>query len=102
MCIRDSARALTRRAVAVALPQVMLLLAGIVGAAVLVEDVYAIPGLGRLTLDAALAQDLPVVQGSIGALVLLGVIVGTVGTVTHALLMRPALGAGHGLSLIHI
>lgn len=94
------ARALTRRAVAVALPQVMLLLAGIVGAAVLVEDVYAIPGLGRLTLDAALAQDLPVVQGSIGALVLLGVIVGTVGTVTHALLMRPALGAGHGAALV--
>lgn len=89
-----------RRAVAVALPQVMLLLAGIVGASVVVEDTYAIPGLGRMSLDAALAQDIPVVQASMALLVVLGVVVGTVGNLLHRWLMAPALGAGQGTALV--
>lgn len=89
-----------RRAVAVAVPQVMLLVAGIVGAAVVVEDVFAIPGLGRLTLNAALAQDIPLVQGAVAALVALGVLLGTLGAALHRLLLGPALGAGQGAQLV--
>lgn len=85
-----------RRALAVVLPQVLLLLAGIVGASVVVEDTFAIPGLGRTSLNAALAQDVPVVQGAMAVLVLLGVVVGTIGNLLHRWLMAPALGAGQG------
>jgi peptide/nickel transport system permease protein len=35
----------------------------LIGGAVLTESVFAIPGLGRLTLDAILRRDYPVIQG---------------------------------------
>ncbi|MDO5084648.1 ABC transporter permease subunit [Arachnia propionica] len=89
-----------RRALAVVLPQVFLLLAGIVGASVVVEDTFAIPGLGRTALNAALAQDVPVVQGAMAVLVLLGVVVGALGNLLHHWLMAPALGAGQGTALV--
>jgi peptide/nickel transport system permease protein len=37
--------------------------ASLVGGAVVTETVFAIPGLGRLTVDAILARDYPVIQG---------------------------------------
>ena len=40
-----------------------LLLLGAIGGAVVTESVFAIPGLGRLTLDAILRRDYPVIQG---------------------------------------
>ncbi|GAB79394.1 peptide/nickel transport system permease protein [Austwickia chelonae] len=90
------AGSVARRAIAVALPQVMLIFAGIIGAAVIVEEVYAIPGLGRVTLEAALAQDIPLVQGAVAALVVLGTVIGLLGAALHRLLMSPALTDGHG------
>ena len=46
----------------------MLTLAGfllpvLVGGSVIVETIFAIPGLGRLFVDAAFARDLPVLMG---------------------------------------
>ena len=35
------------------------------GGAVLIETVFNIPGMGRLTVDAIMSQDYPVVQGSV-------------------------------------
>jgi peptide/nickel transport system permease protein len=35
----------------------------LIGGVVVSETVYAIPGLGKLTVDAVLARDFPVVQG---------------------------------------
>jgi peptide/nickel transport system permease protein len=35
----------------------------LIGGAVVTESVFAIPGLGRLTLDAVLRRDYPVIQG---------------------------------------
>jgi peptide/nickel transport system permease protein len=35
----------------------------LVGGAVITETVFAIPGLGRLTIDSIFARDYPVVQG---------------------------------------
>jgi peptide/nickel transport system permease protein len=37
----------------------------LIGGAVITESVFAIPGLGRLTVDAILAHDYPVIQGLI-------------------------------------
>jgi peptide/nickel transport system permease protein len=37
----------------------------LIGGVVVTESVYAIPGLGRLTVDAVLARDFPTVQGLI-------------------------------------
>lgn len=91
-----------RRALAVALPQVLLLLVGMVGAAVLIEDTYAINGLGRLSLNAALAQDIPVVQATIAVLVVLGAVVGTAGNLLHRWLIAPALGMGQGTALTRV
>ena len=40
-----------------------LLLPGLVGGSVIVETVFAIPGVGRLFVDAAFQRDLPVLLG---------------------------------------
>ncbi len=37
--------------------------AALIGGAVVTESVFAIPGLGRLTVDAILRRDYPVIQG---------------------------------------
>ena len=62
-------RVLIRHALAnAAIPIVTVLGIGIailIGGVVVTETVYAIPGLGQLTVDAVLARDFPVVQGVI-------------------------------------
>jgi peptide/nickel transport system permease protein len=37
--------------------------AGLIGGAVVTESVFAIPGVGRLVVDAILRRDYPVIQG---------------------------------------
>ena len=49
-----------------AIPIVTIIGSGVatlIGGAVIVEDVFAVPGLGRLTVDAILHRDYPVIQG---------------------------------------
>jgi peptide/nickel transport system permease protein len=62
-------RVLTRHALAnAAVPIVTVIgigLAVLIGGVVVTESVYAIPGLGRLTVDAVLARDFPTIQGVI-------------------------------------
>ncbi|MEJ2854222.1 MULTISPECIES: ABC transporter permease subunit [unclassified Saccharothrix] len=89
-----------RGALAGVLPQFLPNVVALVGGAVAVEKIFNIPGLGRLALDAATAQDLPPLQASTLALVLLGVTTGLlVGALRHALL-GPALRDG-GLIAAH-
>jgi peptide/nickel transport system permease protein len=40
-----------------------LSMAGLIGGVVVTETIYAIPGLGQLTVDAVLSRDYPVIQG---------------------------------------
>ncbi|WP_406688733.1 ABC transporter permease subunit [Saccharopolyspora sp. ID03-671] len=88
-------RAVLRRAVAVTLPQLVLLFVGLLGSGIVVETVFAIPGLGATALHAVLAQDLPVVQGCVIVLALLGLAFGGVGVLAHRWMLGPALrGAG--------
>ncbi|MDD7964043.1 ABC transporter permease subunit [Actinomycetospora lemnae] len=79
-----------RRAVATAVPQVALLVVGLLGSAVAVEQLFGIPGIGSLALDAVLAQDLPLAQAAVTVLVLLGLVLGGVGVLAHRALLGPA------------
>jgi peptide/nickel transport system permease protein len=62
-------RVLVRHAVAnAAVPIATVIglgIAALIGGVVVTESVYAIPGLGRLTVDAVLARDFPTIQGVI-------------------------------------
>lgn len=53
-----------------------LFLGGLLGGSVVVEVLFAIPGLGRLLNDAVLGQDLPVVQAGLLAIVLIAAVAG--------------------------
>jgi peptide/nickel transport system permease protein len=96
-----------RRCLPALLPQVALVVVGLTGGAVLVEHVFAIPGLGRTALQAAVARDLPMLQGCVLALLLLGLAAGVVADLTRrrllgralvdaALVAAPVSGTGRG------
>ncbi|MCA2212041.1 ABC transporter permease subunit [Jidongwangia harbinensis] len=86
--------AVARRAGTVVVPQVAILFVGLLGGAVAVEELFAVPGVGRLALRAALAQDLPVVQGCVLLLILAGAVMGAAGVAAHRGLLGPAGAAG--------
>ncbi len=88
------ALAVLRRALPSVLPQIGLVLIGLTGGAVAVEKVYAIPGLGRLLLGAAGAQDIPTLQAGMLALMGLALLVGTLTTAVRYLLIGPAVRFG--------
>lgn len=67
-----------RRAVAAVVDQIGLVLVGILGGAVAVEQIFAIPGLGRYLLGAANAQDLPALQAGLLFVALAAIAVGIV------------------------
>ncbi|MEU3889691.1 ABC transporter permease subunit [Streptomyces sp. NPDC029041] len=83
-------RGALRRTLPGLLPQLLPTVVALVGGAVAVEKIFNIPGLGRLALESAVAQDLPVLQTASLALVLLGVTAGVlIRALRHALLGRP-------------
>lgn len=71
-----------RRAAALVIDQLGLVFIGLLGGAVAVEQVFAIPGLGRYLLGAANAQDLPALQAGV---LLMAVAAAIVGVLTSAL-----------------
>ncbi|MEJ2854219.1 MULTISPECIES: ABC transporter permease subunit [unclassified Saccharothrix] len=80
-----------RRVLPALLPQVGLVVVGLTGGAVAVETVYAVPGIGRTALGAAESQDLPLLQGAVLALLLLGVLAGALTGVVRGRLLGPGL-----------
>lgn len=58
----------------------------LVGTSVVVENVFALPGLGRLMLTAAMNRDFPVVQGVTLVLAVLVILVNLITDVTYSLL----------------
>ena len=68
-----------------------LILVGITAGAVVIEEVYAIPGIGRATLAAAQSQDLPTLQAGVILLMLLAVVLGIGATLLRRVLLGPAL-----------
>lgn len=91
---RHIARHALRRTLAGVLPQLLPSVVALVGGAVAVEKIFNIPGLGRLALDAAIAQDLPPLQTATLVLVLLGVVAGLLIQALRRVLLGPALRDG--------
>ncbi|ASD20989.1 ABC transporter permease [Cryobacterium sp. LW097] len=91
---RRTVAAVLRRALPSVLSQIGLILIGLTGGAVAVEQVFAIPGLGRATLGAASSQDIPALQAGILALLAVAVIVGAAVGLGRRLLLGPALRLG--------
>lgn len=85
------ARGVVWRALPPLLPQAGLVVVGLTGGAVAVEAVFAVPGIGRTALGAARAQDVPLLQGCVLALVLLGLAAGAVVGVIRRRMLGPAL-----------
>ncbi|GAB7105742.1 ABC transporter permease subunit [Streptomyces phaeofaciens JCM 4814] len=96
---RTIARQALRRSVPGLLPNLGLFVVGLTGGSVAVEQIFDIPGLGRGTLQAALAQDLPVLQAGTLALVLLAAAATGAARLTARLLIGPALRDGALASL---
>lgn len=84
-------RGVLQRALPPLLPQAGLAVVGLTGGAVAVEAVFAVPGIGRAALGAARAQDVPMLQGSVLALLLLGLLAGAVVGVVRRRMLGPAL-----------
>ncbi|MFD8871937.1 ABC transporter permease subunit [Streptomyces sp. NPDC059590] len=91
---RRIARHALRRCLPGLLPNLGLFVVGLTGGAVAVEQIFDIPGLGRLTLDAAIAQDLPVLQTGTLALVALAAAVSGLARLAGRALLGPALCDG--------
>jgi peptide/nickel transport system permease protein len=79
--------AVLHRTLPALLPQIGLVLVGLTGGAIAVEKVFAIPGLGRATLGAAIAQDLPTLQCGILILLLIAFSTGFLAQAAHYLLL---------------
>ncbi len=88
------ALAVIKRTLPALIPQMGLVLIGLTGGAIAVEKVFAIPGLGRATLGAAAAQDLPALQTGILILLLLATGVGITAHLLRLMLLGRALRAG--------
>jgi peptide/nickel transport system permease protein len=97
---RSIARQAVRRCLPGLLPNLGLFVVGLTGGAVAVEQIFDIPGLGRTTLQAALAQDLPVLQAGTLALVLLAAVAAGLAALATRRLAGPALRDG-ALSTLH-
>lgn len=83
-----------RRCLPGLLPNLGLFAVGLTGGAVAVEQIFDIPGLGRTTLQAALAQDLPVLQAGTLALILCAALATTAAKLAARPLLGPALRDG--------
>lgn len=81
-------RAALRRGLSVAGPLVGLALGGLLGGTVVVENVFGIPGLGRVGLGAVLSGDLPLMRGALVLIVLAGLAAGALGQWSRRLLVR--------------
>jgi ABC-type dipeptide/oligopeptide/nickel transport system permease component len=83
-------RVVARHALAnAALPVITLIglrVGGLLAGTVLVEAVFAIPGVGRMMVDAVVARDFPMVQGGVLVVALLFVTVNVLTDLTAALL----------------
>ncbi|MBT2556064.1 ABC transporter permease [Arthrobacter sp. ISL-5] len=68
--------------------------AGLLGGSVLVEVIFAIPGMGRLLFDGVLNSDIPLAQGAVVVVVGLAVLLTTAADLVHGLL-NPQIRMSH-------
>jgi peptide/nickel transport system permease protein len=65
------------------------------GGAVIIEQVFALPGIGRLTLNAVLERNYPVIQGSVLIITLMFMLVNIFTDALHAV-VDPRIRQGRG------
>lgn len=86
--------AVFKRALATVMPMISLVVVSLTGGAIAVEKVYAIPGLGRATLGAAIAKDVPTLQCGILLILLFAFAMGIIFNLLNALILGKALRQG--------
>ncbi|MEH2920074.1 ABC transporter permease subunit [Samsonia erythrinae] len=91
---RHLALAVLKRTLPSVMPLVGLVLVSLTGGAIAVEKVFAIPGLGRATLGAAAAQDLPALQVGVLILLLIASLAGMAASGVRLLILGRALRSG--------
>ena len=91
---RHTARAVILRSLPGVMPLTGLVLVALTGGAIAVEKVFAIPGIGRATLGAAAAGDLPALQTGVLILLLLASVIGMLAGGARRLLLGRALTLG--------
>lgn len=69
---------------------ITLWLAGLLGGSVIVEVIFAVPGIGRVMYDAVLASDLPVIQAGVVLITGLAVIINTLTDLGY-IVLNPAI-----------
>lgn len=62
-----------------------IIVGGLLGGAVVVEQVFSLPGVGRLIIDAILSRDFPVIQGGLLFLALIYLVVNLIVDMLYAL-----------------
>ncbi|MFF0945570.1 ABC transporter permease subunit [Kocuria sp. CPCC 205300] len=88
------AAAALHRALPGVIGQIALVIVGLTGGAVPVEEVFAIPGLGRTLLGAAASQDIPALQAGVLVLLVLAAAVGALTALIRRVLLGPAARTG--------
>ncbi|MEM7126032.1 MAG: ABC transporter permease [Chloroflexota bacterium] len=70
-------------------------LAGLIGGSVIVEVIFAIPGLGRILYGAVLAGDIPLIQAGLMVIVTLAIVINTLTDLLY-IVLNPALRTSAG------
>ncbi len=63
-----------------------LWLAGLLGGSVVIEVIFAIPGMGRLVYAAVINKDVPMLQGALVAIVGLAIVINTAADLAYGAL----------------
>ncbi|MGO2160732.1 MAG: ABC transporter permease subunit [Vibrio toranzoniae] len=87
-----------KRALSSLIPQIAMIVIGLTGGAVAVEFIFSIPGIGRVILGAAKAQDLPMLQGGLLVLLLLSIAVSSMSLFVQQLILGHSLKSGKLIS----
>ena len=72
-----------------------LWLAGLLGGSVVVEVIFAIPGMGRLVYSAVINNDIPMLQGSVICIVGLAILINTLADILYGFLNPTVTVTGH-------
>tara|TARA_Y100000588_G_scaffold272395_1_gene288208 strand:- start:413 stop:2149 length:1737 start_codon:yes stop_codon:yes gene_type:complete len=87
-----------KRALSSLIPQIAMIVIGLTGGAVAVELIFSIPGIGRMILGAAKAQDLPMLQGGLLVLLLFSIAVSSISLFVQQLILGHSLKSGKLIS----
>ncbi|WP_261903985.1 ABC transporter permease subunit [Vibrio fortis] len=86
------------RALSNLIPQLAMIVIGLTGGAVAVEQIFSIPGIGRLILGAAKSQDLPLLQGGLLVLLAFSILVSSISIMIQRALLGHSATSGKLIS----